>query len=79
MDYEQDYDCCENYYSHAGYETLEGDIIRRLEEISKLSDEDRNYELGNLPQEIYDSNCGQYDMTVIEELINANIRNWVCS
>jgi len=38
-----------DYPSHAGYETLEGDIIRRFEEISKLFDEDRNYELGNLP------------------------------
>lgn len=49
MDYGQNYDCCENHYSHAGYETLEGDIIRRLEEIVKLPEDDKCYELGNLP------------------------------
>ena len=74
MDYGQNYDCCENHYSHAGYETLEGDIIRRLEEIVKLPEDDKCYELGNLPQKIYDVNSGQYDMETIERIINANIR-----
>ena len=74
MDYGQNYDCCENYYSHAGYEVLEGDIMRRLEEIMKLPEDDKCYELGNLPQEIYDANGGQYDMETIEQLINKNIR-----
>lgn len=37
----------ENYsqYSHAGYDVLEGDIIRELMELKKLSDEDKAFEL----------------------------------
>lgn len=69
----EDYMDFSGYPSHAGYEVLEGDIIRRLEEIRKLPQDDRCYELGRLAQEIYDSNGGQYDMTIIQSLID---RNW---
>ena len=35
-------------YSHAGYDVLEGDIIRELMELKKLSDEDKSFELSCL-------------------------------
>lgn len=59
-------------YSHAGYEVLEGDIIRRLEEIKKLSDEDKAFELSCLSQEIFIANGEQYPIEIIDELINKN-------
>ena len=71
--YRENNECGGYFTSHAGYETLEGDIIRRFDEIMKLPEADRCYELGNLPQEIYDANSGQYDMETIEQIINANI------
>ena len=59
-------------YSHARYDVLEGDIIRRLGELKDLSDEDKAFELRCLAQEIYDANGGQYGMDVIEDLIYKN-------
>lgn len=59
-------------YSHAGYDVLEGDIIRRLREMKDLPDEDKGFELSCLAQEIYDANWGQYGMDVIEDLIHRN-------
>lgn len=59
-------------YSHAGYDVLEGDIIRRLEEIKKLSDEDKAFELSCLSQEIFIANGEQYPIEIIDELINKN-------
>ena len=60
------------YPSHAGYEVLEGDIIRRLVELKDLPEEDKDFELQRLIQEIYDANGGQYGMDVIEDLIYKN-------
>ena len=59
-------------YSHAGYDVLEGDIIRELMKLKKLSDEDKSFELSCLAQRIYDANGGQYDMAIIESLIDKN-------
>ena len=50
----EDYSQC----SHAGYDVLEGDIIRELMEIKKLPDEDKTFELSCLAQRIYDANGG---------------------
>lgn len=45
-------------YSHAGYDVLEGDIIRRLREMKDLPDEEKGFELSCLVKEIYDANWG---------------------
>ena len=61
------------HYSHASYEALEDEIKYRIQEIMKLSIEEQQMAMSTLASEIYYRFSGQYDIQIIQDLIDSNI------